>query len=204
VRLADEAVPADARAATWWTLVEALDRYLRLLHPVMPFITAAIWAPLPHRATDRELLIVAHWPAPAPRDETVEAEVGTLIDLVRAVRNARSEARIEPGPWLRVDLAMGQTLGDTFEALRPAIARLARAKPLERHLTREALHAATRAEASAGMTVCAGEIEAVIGRPPDESATTADLDRARLEKELAEAEGRLAAARARLANEAFT
>jgi len=52
--------------------------------------------------------------------------------------------------------------------------------------------------------VLAGEIEAVIGRPPDESATTADLDRARLEKELAEAEGRLAAARARLANEAFT
>jgi valyl-tRNA synthetase len=204
VRLADEAVPADARAATWWTLVEALDRYLRLLHPVMPFITEAIWATLPHRATDPELLIVARWPAPAPRDETVEAEVGTLIDLVRAVRNARSEARIEPGLWLRVDLAMGQTLGDTFEALRPAIARLARAKPLERHLTREALHAATRAEASAGMTVLAGEIEAVIGRPPDESATTADLDRARLEKELAEAEGRLAAARARLANEAFT
>ena len=204
VRLADETVPADARAATWWTLVEALDRYLRLLHPVMPFITEAIWATLPHRATDPELLIVARWPAPAPRDETVEAEVGTLIDLVRAVRNARSEARIEPGLWLRVDLAMGQTLGDTFEALRPAIARLARAKPLERHLTREALHAATRAEASAGMTVLVGEIEAVIGRPPDESATTADLDRARLEKELAEAEGRLAAARARLANEAFT
>jgi valyl-tRNA synthetase len=175
-------------------------------------VTEAIWATLPHRATDPELLIVASWPAPAPRDETVEAQVGALIELVRGIRNARSEARIEPGLWLPVDVAMGQVLGDTFEELRPAIARLARAKPLRRQLTSEALHAATAA-GDRGLTVISGEIEAIVGRPaPDEaavasgskaSASTA-ADRARLEKELAEAEGYLAAARARLANEAFT
>ena len=44
VRLADDvAARRRARAATWWTLVEALDTYLRLLHPVMPFVTEAIW-----------------------------------------------------------------------------------------------------------------------------------------------------------------
>jgi valyl-tRNA synthetase len=212
VRLADEGLPPEVREATWWTLVEALDRYLRLLHPVMPFVTEAIWATLPHRATDPELLIVASWPAPAPRDETVEAQVGALIELVRSIRNARSEARIEPGLWLPVDVAMGQVLGDTFEELRPAIARLARAKPLRRQLTSEALHAATAA-GERGLTVISGEIEAIVGRPiPDEaavasgseaSASTA-ADRARLERELAEAEGYLAAARARLANDAFT
>ena len=42
----------DPRAATWWALVEALDTYLRLLHPVMPFVTEALWAAIPHRATD--------------------------------------------------------------------------------------------------------------------------------------------------------
>ena len=52
----------DEREATWWTLVEALDTYLRLLHPVMPFVTEAIWGALPHRAGDPELLIVARWP----------------------------------------------------------------------------------------------------------------------------------------------
>ncbi|HEX5823148.1 MAG TPA: class I tRNA ligase family protein, partial [Candidatus Limnocylindrales bacterium] len=206
VRLSDDALPAETREATWWTLVEALDTYLRLLHPVMPFVTEELWAALPHRSTDPGLLIVARWPAPAGRDEIVESQVGSLIELVRGIRNARAEARIEPGLWLPVDVTMGQRIGDTFEALRPAIARLARARPLERHLTPEALHAATRGAAT-GLTVIAGEIEAVVGRPTgatDAAAgASAAADRARLEKELVEAEGHLAAARARLANDAF-
>jgi valyl-tRNA synthetase len=208
VRLADLGLPAETREATWWTLVDALDRYLRLLHPVMPFVTEAIWATLPHRATDPDLLIVARWPAPATRDEVVEGQVGTLIELVRGIRNARSEARIEPGLWLPVHLTMGQALGDTFEALRPAIARFARARPLERHLTPEALHAAGRGAPAPGLTIIAGEIEAVVVRPTgaSDAATDAstDAERTRLEKELADAEGYLAAARSRLANEAFT
>ena len=52
VRLADDDLPDADREATWWALVEALDTYLRLLHPVMPFITEALWGALPHRATD--------------------------------------------------------------------------------------------------------------------------------------------------------
>ena len=51
-----------AAEATWWTLVEALDTYLRLLHPVMPFVTEALWAAIPHRTDDPDLLIVARWP----------------------------------------------------------------------------------------------------------------------------------------------
>ena len=62
VRLADERTAPEAREATWWTLVEVLDTYLRLLHPIMPFVTEALWASLPHRATDPDLLIVARWP----------------------------------------------------------------------------------------------------------------------------------------------
>jgi valyl-tRNA synthetase len=59
VRLTDESLSAAEREATWWTLVDALDTYLRLLHPVMPFITERLWAAIPHRATDPDLLIVA-------------------------------------------------------------------------------------------------------------------------------------------------
>ena len=65
VRLADESLPAEEREATWWTLVDALDAYLRLLHPVMPFVTEALWGAIPHRASDPELLMVARWPAGA-------------------------------------------------------------------------------------------------------------------------------------------
>jgi valyl-tRNA synthetase len=201
IRLVDESLPAAEREATWWTLVEALDTYLRLLHPIMPFITEAIWERLPKSAEDPTMLIVADWPTAAARsaDSAAEVEVSALIDLVRAVRNARSEARIEPGAWLPVDVFVPDSLGPAFEALRPAIERLARARPLRRETSLEAV----RRGVERGLSVIAGEIEAVV-RPAATDEAQAERDRARLERELAEAEALLASARARLANEAFT
>jgi len=203
VRLTDESVPVEAREATWWTLVEVLDTYLRLLHPVMPFVTEALWASLPHRAGDPELLIVARWPAAAGRDTVAETNVEALIDLVRGIRNARAEAKIEPAQWLPVVMVVPPSLGPTFEALRPAIERLARARPLERRLTREAL---ADLAGSTDLTVMVGEIEALVrvGAVGDEAAASAALERSRLERELAEADAWLHAARERLANDAFT
>jgi valyl-tRNA synthetase len=199
-RLADQTLPAEVRAATWWTLVEALDGYLRLLHPVMPFVTEELWAALPHRQTDPALLIVARWPAAGERDGAAEADVTALIELVRGIRNARAEAGVEPGRWLTVGVALPVALGSSFEALRPALERLARARPLERYLTREALHGTM---APGGLAVVSGDIEALIA-VADGGGASADADHARLEKELADAEGYLEAARARLANESFT
>jgi valyl-tRNA synthetase len=200
IRLTDERLSDDERDATWWSLVEALDTYLRLLHPIMPFITEAIWARLPHIAADPRLLIVADWPTAGAdaADEAAEAEVAALLDFVRAVRNARSEARIEPAAWLPVDVYVPEPLGATFESLRPAIERLARARPL----TREPGSDPIRRGVEGGLSVIAGEIEAVV-RPAAQDDAQEARDRARLDRELAEAEGMLAAARGRLANEAF-
>ncbi len=199
VRLADDSVAAEVREATWWTLVEALDTYLRLLHPVMPFVTEALWAAIPHRASDPDLLIVARWPGAGERDDVAERDVEALLDLIRAVRNARSEARIEPATWLPTEVAVPSALGPTFEVLRPAVERLVRARPLERRLTRDAL-----TDAAGALTAMAGELEARI-LPVGDIADPAGaaLEVARLERELGEAEGWLQAARARLTNEAF-
>ncbi|MGE5198378.1 MAG: class I tRNA ligase family protein, partial [Rhodospirillaceae bacterium] len=201
VRLNDASLSDAEREATWWALVDALDTYLRLLHPVMPFITETLWGALPHRATDPELLIVARWPGVGERDTVVESEVGALVELVRAVRNARADAKLEPAAWLPLDVFVDPELGPALEALRPALERLARARPLRRHLTREALHGI--AGADGGLAVIAGPAEAVVGTGTADPAA-AEADRARLEKELADAERLLDAARARLANEAFT
>ena len=201
VRLADERLDAADREATWWTLVDALDTYLRLLHPVMPFITELLWQALPHRASDPELLIVARWPGVGERDAAAEAQVGALVELVRAVRNARADAKLEPAAWLPLDVFVEPELGDALEALRPAVERLARACPLRRQVTRDALHGI--AGAAGGLAVIAGPAEAIIGlADPDPGAAPAD--RARLAKELEDAERLLDAARGRLANEAFT
>jgi valyl-tRNA synthetase len=197
VRLADASVPSAEREATWWTLVEALDTYLRLLHPVMPFVTEELWAALPHAADDPELLVVAAWPAQGPRDEAVERDVAALIDLVRAIRNARAEAGIEAAAWLPVEVTAPAALEATFEALAPSLERLARARPLTRRgpaETHEAAQAGTLAAIS-------GELEARISVPSD--AGLSERERARLDRELAEARSFLAAARARLANETF-
>jgi valyl-tRNA synthetase len=204
VRLADETLPKATREATWWTLVEVLDTYLRLLHPVMPFVTEALWAAIPHRAADPELLIVARWPGVTDRDVGVEGEVEAMLELVRGLRNARAEARIEPGSWLAMEVAVPESMGATFDALRPAIERLGRIRPLERRVSREALGDG-QPLAAGDLAVIAGPIEAIAHRPTDPAATTdgSGADRARLERELEQARGWLAAARERLANEAF-
>jgi valyl-tRNA synthetase len=205
VRLADEGLPEAAREATWWALVEALDSYLRLLHPVMPFVTEWLWSAIPHRASDPDLLIVARWPAPTARDVAIESEVEAVLELIRGLRNARAEAGIEPAALLSTEVVVPEDLGPTFESLRPAVERLGRARPLERRLTREALGGG-RAAAEGDLTIIAGRIEAIAHR---ESATDAagpdarGLDRARLERELQQAREWLAAARERLSNDGF-
>jgi valyl-tRNA synthetase len=200
VRLADAALSAEVREATWWTLVSALDTYLRLLHPVMPFVTEQLWGALPHAADDPELLIVASWPAAGERDEAVEAEVGAFVELVRSIRNARAEARVEPAAWLPVRLAVPPSLSGSFAGLRSAVERLGRARPLDVVGDRSELASAA---GGGSLAVLAGDLEALVLLDGGTSATP-DADRARLEKELTEAEGYLAAARARLANESFT
>ena len=208
VRLADETLPAADREATWWTLVEAFDTYLRLLHPVMPFVTEELWAVLPHADDDPELLVVARWPAAGRRDAATESDVGAIVELVRAIRNARAEAGIVAASWLPVDVGVPDRLRPTFEALAPAIGRLARARPLTIEALRAAAGMAEKVGAGArsGLAVIAGELEARIVSPDAGSADAGspEGDRGRLEKELAEAEGFLAAARARLANAGFT
>jgi valyl-tRNA synthetase len=122
VRLADATLAEAERAATWWTLVEALDTLLRLLHPVMPFVTEALWATIPHAADDPGLLIVAGWPSTGARavalarDVDAERGVGAVIELIRAVRNARIEAGVEAGFFAPLDLVAAPGIAPTVEA----------------------------------------------------------------------------------------
>ena len=80
-------------------LTYVLDRYLRLLHPVMPHLTEEIWGRLPHRPDDPDLLIVARWPDvahPAAFDARQAEAVGDILELVTQIRNARADAGHRP------------------------------------------------------------------------------------------------------------
>jgi valyl-tRNA synthetase len=92
---ADEAAKAETRAMTAWTL----DQTLKLLHPVMPFITEELWAELGKEGPARDsLLIGAEWPVlpDAFIDTSAEAEIGWLVDLVGEIRGLRAEMNVPP------------------------------------------------------------------------------------------------------------
>lgn len=91
----DEAAKTETRAMTAWTL----DQTLKLLHPVMPFITEELWAELGKEGPAREtLLIGAEWPVlpDAFIDASAEAEIGWLVDLVGEIRGLRAEMNVPP------------------------------------------------------------------------------------------------------------
>ncbi|HUH16597.1 MAG TPA: class I tRNA ligase family protein, partial [Methylomirabilota bacterium] len=89
---ADDASPAD-RATTWAAAAEGLAGMLRLLHPLMPFVTEELWQALREAAPDvvvEPLLMRAAWPQAGMRDPDAEAEMRRLIELTRDHRNLRN------------------------------------------------------------------------------------------------------------------
>ena len=99
----DDATDAD-RAATWRAAADGLGTLLRLLHPLMPFVTEAIWEALGEAdasaAAGEPLLIRAAWPAGGDVDPDVEVAFDELATLVRGVRNLRTEAGTPAGAWV--------------------------------------------------------------------------------------------------------
>jgi valyl-tRNA synthetase len=191
------------RESTWWVLVWVLDRYLRLLHPVMPFITESIWGRLPHAPDDPELLIVAAWPdadaatggsAAEPGVLDAAGAVEDLLALIRAIRAARADAGIEAASWLEARLVLPDpAVRAAYEALADAFARLARVR------VAEVLPETLPAGSAGALTVLAGAMEARL----DRGDADLERERARLQRELEEARGLLRAAETRLANDAF-
>jgi hypothetical protein len=118
----------DADAATAQAvLAECFDTALRLLHPVVPFITEELWQKLPGRAPD-EMLVVAAWPAPDGRldDSAADAEFAGAQGAIVAVRNIRAEYRVSPKTKLAVTLVpRSDAARRAFAAERDAITRLA-------------------------------------------------------------------------------
>ena len=92
------------RARIWGTAADALAGMLRLLHPVVPFVSEEIWSALaaaaPEATGRQPLLMSAAWPSASPRDEAAERETAILMALVRGVRNLRTESGVAAGAWL--------------------------------------------------------------------------------------------------------
>ena len=120
-----------SREAARSTLVTVLDESLRLLHPIVPFVTAEIWSLLPWpEGSDRpEDLIIAPWPdsGSSREDPMAENQMEALRELIVEVRRLRKEYGIPEGQRIGIHIWGGGTdLTDTVMSQSSALERLAR------------------------------------------------------------------------------
>src|SRR5437762_3522124 len=111
-------------------LTHTFDYALRLLHPIMPFITETLWQRLPFPvAADRgEFLAVAPWPLPHPLSGEVRdalARFNLVRESVSAIRQIRSDYAIPPGKPIDV-VIQSRTHGSLFNDQAQLIGRLSR------------------------------------------------------------------------------
>ncbi|MGM7702200.1 valine--tRNA ligase [Pseudalkalibacillus sp. Hm43] len=95
----DEARKKTTRSVLAYTL----DQTLRLLHPFMPFITEEIWQHIPHEG---ESITVASWPVKREdlHFEESAKEMKLLTEIIRSVRNTRSEMNVPPSKPIEIQL----------------------------------------------------------------------------------------------------
>jgi valyl-tRNA synthetase len=113
-------------------VAQTFDVALRLLHPIMPFITEALWRRFPGRS-ETASISVAPWPAPDSRAGSPESlrDFGLVQELVSAIRVIRAEYGVQPGQAVRA--VVSRDSGATVAALeqeRPTILRLAKLSDL--------------------------------------------------------------------------
>jgi valyl-tRNA synthetase len=181
------------RQAVAQTLAYTMERSVRLLHPFMPFLTEALWQELPHVG---DSVMIAAWPEPGRRDGAAETDFGTLIESVRAIRNARTEAGVEPGRWIAAEIFAGPHTG-AFETARRELGTLARVADdqlVMRNGTPEGL------EGQGALTAVAGNVVAML---PLAGMVDFDAERDRLRKEINAAVAERDRAQAQLGNQAF-
>jgi valyl-tRNA synthetase len=184
-----------SRDAAAVTLAHVLDGWLRLLHPIMPFITEELYCHLPGRG-EEDTLLFGPWPAGGGlRDEAAAAALDELQELVGAVRNLRSEYGIDPGQKIELLTANGSS------ALERALA-----EETEGALSLARLSGLERADAiptgvPGAHAVLRSGTELFL---PLEGVVDIDRERERISEELGRLDDLLAASQKRLANPDFT
>ncbi|WP_435245373.1 valine--tRNA ligase [Streptomyces sp. NRRL F-5630] len=162
-------------------LGEVLDVTLRLLHPIVPFVTETLWTTL----TGRESIVVTDWPKDSGfRDAAAEAEIATLQRVITEVRRFRGDQGLQPGQRVPARLHLD---GTPLAPHEPAIRQLLRLQPEGDGFT-----------ATATLPVEGAEVALDLSGTIDVAA-----ERKRLTKDLAAAEKEKAQAEGKLGNEAF-
>jgi len=184
--------PTPQSTAVKRRIIYALEHTLRLLHPIMPFITEELWQRLPHKGETVCLAEFIH-SDPAQINERAEREMAFVIEVITRLRNIRSTFNIPPSIPLRALIAPADS------AARGVTARM------EDHIKRLAgigeLQIVDKLEARKGSArAVVGSSEIAI---PLEGLIDFEKERARLEKELNKLTNEREGLEKRLSNQDF-
>jgi valyl-tRNA synthetase len=185
MRMSGEDAPVAKAVLTY-----VLDRILRVLHPVMPFITEELWARL--RPSEGSIMDAA-WPeAAALRDRDAEGIVQRFQDLVVSLRRMKVDHDLPQARRLRAFVAAHDHRSEV-ESLQGPIVLMARLESLE-------LADALPGGAAQARTVTTAGIEAALDLG---DAIDVEAERERLNRKLKETEAEIRRAEGKLANESF-
>ena len=172
-------------------LVHALSVILRLLHPIMPFVTEELWHHLPNSEGS---IMVAAFPEVDERflDLQAEEEMAVVRDVITAIRNIRGEMNIAPAAQVEVKAFGPRGLTDLVTAHGEYIEDLGRLSTLE------VCKGGERPRVAASAVV--RELELFV---PLEGILDFEEESKRLKKEISKLEPELARVKKKLANEEF-
>jgi valyl-tRNA synthetase len=178
------------------TLIDVLESLLRLLHPIMPFITEEIWQQTKLRAgIDGETIMLRPYPQAADylADPEAEQEIEWVQQFILGIRQIRGEMDISPGKKLPV-LLQNATADDRARAARheALLARVGRVESVNALADDE--------QAPPAATALLGKLRLLV---PMQGLIDVAAERARLGKQRDKVEAELARAKGKLANANF-
>jgi valyl-tRNA synthetase len=179
------------RKETQQFLLHGLSSIIRLLHPIMPYVTEELWHHLPGNEGS---IMVADFPRPEEPlvDRQGEEQMAVVMDVTTAIRNIRGEMNVAPAAQVEAMVFGPESLTNTVKTHGHYIEDLARLSTLE--LVREG----ERPRVAASAVV--GELELFV---PLEGVLDFKEENRRLQKEISKLEPELARTQKKLANEAF-
>ena len=187
----DEHASAAAKRGTRKTLIQVLETWLRLLHPLMPFITEEIWQTVaPLAGKSGATIMLQPYPVADEKgvDSAANADIEWLKGVIVGVRNIRGEMNIPPGKALTLMLANGNEHDKSrLDANTQFLKKLAKLDDI--------IWLAAGEEAPVAATALVGELEILVPMADliDKDAELARLGREveKLEKDVARIQGKL-------------
>jgi valyl-tRNA synthetase len=195
--LYDKAALSSMKRGTRRTLLAVLNQSLKLLHPIMPFITEEIWQQTAVASDEfKDSIMLSSYPKADDCliNPQIENEIDWLKKIVQSIRTIRSEMTINPSKWIPLNIRNATPIQkaqiETYLPMLMSLGKLSQVNIIEAHDT-----------VSLSASAVVGELELLI---PMAGIIDKDAELLRLEKELLKLDKDIRLAEGKLHNPAFT